>query len=227
MPDDPRHQCLAARSLQRGRRREQRADHVEGPDAGLRERGIGEQAGGEQRLRDPGEDEQPATVVVVRERAAVEPEGDERAELHQSHEADGEVRAGEAVELVGDRDVGHHRAEVGDPARGEEDPEVAGAAQRGQVHGPVIVTDAAACGRRLIGVRAWARRAAGHGEGGAPGWVPGCRAPHSDRHHSRIITSSRAPAGSPSSPPGRSRAVARCPTCTGPAASSPSRNPRR
>ena len=65
---------------------------------------------------------------------AVQAEDEERDELGDAEGADREVGAGELVELVGDGDVGDHPAEVEDGAGGEQQPEVARGAQRGDVH---------------------------------------------------------------------------------------------
>ena len=89
---------------------------------------------GEHRLPDAGPDQQPAPVDVVGERAAVQPEDDDRHELDEADRADREVGAGQRVDLVGHRDVADHRAEVEDRAGEEQQPEVTGGAQRRGVH---------------------------------------------------------------------------------------------
>ena len=66
---------------------------------------------------------------MVGQRTAVQAEHDERHQLDDAEDADGEVGAGQMVELVGHRDVRHHAAEVGDGAAIEEQAEVARLAQ--------------------------------------------------------------------------------------------------
>ena len=82
----------------------------------------------------PHADEQLAPVDVVGQRAAVQAEDDQRHQLDEADRADREVGAGQRVDLVGDRDVADHRAEVEDRAGVEQQPEVARGAQRGEVH---------------------------------------------------------------------------------------------
>ena len=57
-------------------------------------------------LRDAGPDQQPAPVHVVGQRAAVQPEDDQRDQLDEADRADREVGAGQRVDLVRDGDVG-------------------------------------------------------------------------------------------------------------------------
>ena len=84
-------------------------------------------------LSDAGADEQPPPVDVVGQRTAVQAEEEQGQELHEAEGADREVGAGQPVDLVGQRDVGHHPAEVEHGAGEEEQPEVARRPQRRRV----------------------------------------------------------------------------------------------
>ena len=131
--DGARQQRLAGGPLQRGGAGEQRGDDEDHRDARLVAEGVPRQHRGEAALGDARADEQPAPVDVVGQGAAVQPEHHQRHELDDADRADREVGAGERVDLVGHRDVRHHRAEVEDRAGHEQQPEVARGAQRRHV----------------------------------------------------------------------------------------------
>jgi hypothetical protein len=84
----------------------------------------------EGRLRQARAHEELPAVDVVRQRSAVQAEDQQRPELDEADRADGEVGAGQRVDLERDRDVGDHLPEVEDPARPEQQPEVPRGAQR-------------------------------------------------------------------------------------------------
>ena len=134
VPDGPRQQRLAGRALHAREGGQQERQDVERPDRRPLLEGVDGEERGDDGLRDTRDDEQPAAVDVVGERAAVQPADEERDELDEPDEADGGVGAGERVELVGDRDVADHPAEVEHGPGGEEQPEVAGGPQRRGVH---------------------------------------------------------------------------------------------
>jgi uncharacterized membrane protein YdfJ with MMPL/SSD domain len=129
-----RHECLAAGPLHRGRRRESRRDHEDEPHVRLVPEGVHCQDPCERRLGDTGPHQQLASVDVVGQRAAVQPEHDQRRQLCQPDGTDREVRAGQRVDLVGDRHIADHRAEIEDRAGVEQEPEVERGAERGDVH---------------------------------------------------------------------------------------------
>jgi len=98
------------------------------------EKGVGHQHGREQHLRGTGQDEHQATVGVVGEGAAIQPEHDQRDELDDAEGADREVGPGQLVELEGEGDVADHAAQVEHGPCPEQETEVAGLTQRGDVH---------------------------------------------------------------------------------------------
>ena len=76
---------------------------------------------------------EPAPVVRVGERAAEQRSREQRHDLGQAEQADGERRAGELVDLERQRDGGEHRAGERDPLAGDEQAEVAVPLQRPDV----------------------------------------------------------------------------------------------
>jgi len=80
-----------------------------------------------------GDDEHQAAVDVVGEGTAIQPEHDQWDELDDAQGADREVGPGQLVELVGERDVADHAAQVEHRARPEQEAEVARVTQRADV----------------------------------------------------------------------------------------------
>ena len=100
---------------------------------GGNEKGVGHQPRREQHLRGTGDDEHQATVDVVGEGAAIQPEHHQRDELDDAQGTDREVGPGQLVELEGQGDIADHAAQVEHVARPEQEAEVTGLAQRGDV----------------------------------------------------------------------------------------------
>jgi hypothetical protein len=101
------------------------ADEVERPDVRVGEGRVERMSAAvSTTLGQAGADEDPAPVGVVGQRAAPQAEDDERHEFDDAEDTDGEVAAGEVIELPREGDVGDHAAEVEDGAGQEESPEV-------------------------------------------------------------------------------------------------------
>ena len=115
---------------------EQAADHVEEPDRDFVERERrGRQRARAHHQRDLVEQQQPAPVEAVGDRAAEEREDDQRRELDRAEQARQERRAGLRVELERQRDERGLGAEPGDEVARDEESQVARLAQRGDVNG--------------------------------------------------------------------------------------------
>ena len=122
--------------LHRGGGGEHGREHEDQPQVRVGPEGterVGSQHRGRDRLRHAGGHQEPLAVDVVGQRAAVQAEDHQGHQLDEPDGADGEVGAGDPVDLERDGDVGDHRAEVEDGAGHEEQAEVARGAQRGQV----------------------------------------------------------------------------------------------
>jgi hypothetical protein len=122
--DGPGQQSLSRRTLQARGRREEERQHEDRPDVRLGLQGVHREQGCHDRLCDPGGDKELPPVHMVGERAPVEAAHQQRQQLDEADQPHRRVRAGQRVELVGDRDVGDHPAEVEDRPGDEQQPEV-------------------------------------------------------------------------------------------------------
>jgi len=120
-----REERVPARPLQRRGDRVETAADVDEQHLRVVEQGVAEQHGADDGLRDTGADQHLPAIDVVRECAAVQAEHDQRGDRHQAHRADGEVRVGQLVQLIRQRDVPDHAAEEEDRTRDRQDAEVA------------------------------------------------------------------------------------------------------
>ena len=112
--------------------RDERED-VQGPQLRSRQQRVHQQERRHHAERDLGEEHHPAAVDGVGERAAVQPEDDERDQLDEAEDPHEHERPGQLLHLVRDRDVGDHRAQPGDGPAGEEQSVLTGRAQRRRV----------------------------------------------------------------------------------------------
>ncbi len=99
----------------------------------MREHGVQHQHTRRGRERELGELNHSPAVDSVGKRAAEKRRHEQRPELREPEQTDDERGAGQPVHLEGQRDVGDHRAEERDSPRGDEQPELAMAAQRPDV----------------------------------------------------------------------------------------------
>ena len=79
------------------------------------------------------EDQQPAAIHAVRDRAAEQRHRDQRPELDGPEQADEERRVGLDVQLIGQRDEGRLGAHPGDEVPADDEPEVTAVAKRGEI----------------------------------------------------------------------------------------------
>ena len=92
------------------------------PDVAVAERGLHEEQCGGEDQPPRREGQQPTSVEVVGERAAVQPEDDERHEPEEPGQPDVRARPGQGVDLCRDGDDRQLRPDDGDDLGGEETP---------------------------------------------------------------------------------------------------------
>jgi hypothetical protein len=111
-----------------------RAD-VEDPEVWIGQRRVDEQRAGHHRGADLGDLHEPPAIERIGQRPADEREHEDRRELGDAEQADGQRRARDLVGLERDRHEGGHRAELRDGLPEDEQAEVAPAAQEAEVDG--------------------------------------------------------------------------------------------
>ena len=152
-------------ALQRVGDGEQAGHREQHPHLRVRQQRVDQQHAGQQQHRHLAGHQHVLAVPGVGERAAPEAEHDHRHQLGDAEQPGQRERPGQLLDLERQGDVGGDAAEVRDQARGPDQPEVAGLAQRPGVHPP------RARRTRLVGVQR--PHGIGHGRSVCP--APGAR----------------------------------------------------
>ncbi len=114
-PDHVRHHRRAGRPVKRRARRRDRRDHVQQPNRWRPSRGQKRERGGRTQQQQLGEHQKLSAVVTVGQRTRQQGGRHEREQLDQADQADLKRRAGDDVDLVGQR----HQRDLAAQARHE------------------------------------------------------------------------------------------------------------